>query len=266
MSFDSFVIERWQRDRDVFVSTAKELGATVNVQNANGDIEKQKEQIEYFINKGVDDNKIHIINMIVDATRFNGVEKDNSVERSIVYCGSGMNTKDGLDDLIKSFKIVADKYKDVKLYIIGEKPDGEILNSPMKLVKDYGINDRVVFTGTKRPEEMPQILVNATLLALARPDNLQAKYGFPTKLGEYLLSSNPVVITSVGNISDFLTDKVDALIVPPNNPEAFAERIAWVLENSAESERIGKNGKVVAMNSFNASIESKKMIDVILNS
>ena len=54
MSFDSFVIERWQRDRDVFVSTAKELGAEVNVQNANGDVEKQKEQIEYFIKKGVD--------------------------------------------------------------------------------------------------------------------------------------------------------------------------------------------------------------------
>lgn len=54
MSFDSFVIERWQRDRDVFVSTAKELGAVVNVQNANGDVEKQKEQIEYFVKKGVD--------------------------------------------------------------------------------------------------------------------------------------------------------------------------------------------------------------------
>ncbi len=54
MSFDSFVIERWQRDRDVFVSTAKEFGANVIVQNANGDVEKQKEQIEYFIKKGVD--------------------------------------------------------------------------------------------------------------------------------------------------------------------------------------------------------------------
>lgn len=54
MSFDSFVIERWQRDRDVFVSMAKELGAEVNVQNANGDVEEQKKQIEYFINKGVD--------------------------------------------------------------------------------------------------------------------------------------------------------------------------------------------------------------------
>lgn len=54
MSFDSFVIERWQRDRDVFVSTAKELGAEVNVQNANGDIEEQKKQIDYFIKKEMD--------------------------------------------------------------------------------------------------------------------------------------------------------------------------------------------------------------------
>ena len=54
MSFDSFVIERWQRDRDVFVSTARELGAEVNVQNANGDIEEQKKHINYFIEQGYD--------------------------------------------------------------------------------------------------------------------------------------------------------------------------------------------------------------------
>lgn len=54
MSFDSFVIERWQRDRDVFVSVAKELGAEVNVQNANGVAEEQKKQIDYFIQKGMD--------------------------------------------------------------------------------------------------------------------------------------------------------------------------------------------------------------------
>ena len=54
LTFDSFVIERWQRDRDVFVSVAKELGAEVNVQNANGDVEEQKRQIEYFIQKGMD--------------------------------------------------------------------------------------------------------------------------------------------------------------------------------------------------------------------
>jgi len=54
VSFDSFIIERWQKDRDVFVSTAKEMGASVNVQNANGDVEEQKSQIKYLIEKGVD--------------------------------------------------------------------------------------------------------------------------------------------------------------------------------------------------------------------
>ncbi len=54
MSLDSFLIERWQRDRDVFVSTASELGAEVNVQIANGSSQEQVSQIEYFIKKDVD--------------------------------------------------------------------------------------------------------------------------------------------------------------------------------------------------------------------
>ncbi len=54
VTFESFVIERWERDRDVFVSSAKDLGASVNVQNATGDVEKQKEQIRYFIDKKMD--------------------------------------------------------------------------------------------------------------------------------------------------------------------------------------------------------------------
>ncbi len=54
LSFDSYVIERWQRDREVFVSTAQELGAEVNVQNASGDVEEQISQIEYLIDKKMD--------------------------------------------------------------------------------------------------------------------------------------------------------------------------------------------------------------------
>ena len=53
-TMDSFLIERWQRDRDVFVSKAKRLGADVNVQNANGSLEEQISQINYFIEKDVD--------------------------------------------------------------------------------------------------------------------------------------------------------------------------------------------------------------------
>ncbi len=54
LSIDSLVIERWQRERDLFVSKATELGAEVNVQNANGEVEEQIKQIQYFIDKKVD--------------------------------------------------------------------------------------------------------------------------------------------------------------------------------------------------------------------
>ncbi len=54
ITFDTFVLERWIRDRDVFVNTAKNLGASVDVQNANGEVDKQKEQIKKFIEQNVD--------------------------------------------------------------------------------------------------------------------------------------------------------------------------------------------------------------------
>ena len=54
LSFDSYVIERWTRDRDVFCATANELGAEVNVQSANGEMDTQISQIQYFIDIGVD--------------------------------------------------------------------------------------------------------------------------------------------------------------------------------------------------------------------
>ena len=54
IAFDSFLIERWERDRDIFVSRARDLGAAVNVQNANGDVNKQKDQIKYLIDKDMD--------------------------------------------------------------------------------------------------------------------------------------------------------------------------------------------------------------------
>ena len=57
MIFDTFVVERWQRDRDVFVSTAMDLGAEVNVQNANGDVKEQIAQMDYFIDKKDAENR-----------------------------------------------------------------------------------------------------------------------------------------------------------------------------------------------------------------
>ena len=54
MSIDDLRLERWQKDRDIFVKKAENLGAKVFVQSANGDASAQISQIENMINRNVD--------------------------------------------------------------------------------------------------------------------------------------------------------------------------------------------------------------------
>ncbi len=54
LSMDTLKEERWQRDRDLFVARAKELGAEVLVQSANGDDRVQVQQADNLLTQGVD--------------------------------------------------------------------------------------------------------------------------------------------------------------------------------------------------------------------
>lgn len=217
---------------------------------------------EYFMEKGIPFQKIHIVNMTVDATRFACLIK-NTNDRYIAYCGNASNNKDGVDRLIKSFADIADKHKDVRLYIIGGRPgDGESFAN-LELAKNLGLEDRVVFTGMVPPKDMPQLLKNAEICALDRPNNVQAKYGFPTKLGEYLLTENVAAITAVGDIPLFLSDKITALVSNPNDEAAFSKNLDWALNHREEAAEIGKRGAEVAMKHFNAHTETQKIIEAI---
>lgn len=217
---------------------------------------------DYFASLGVDKTKIKIVNMTVDSNRFTGLIKQPT-EKYIAYCGTASNNKDGVDELIKSFAIVHQTHTEVKLLIIGETPDKEDVSGNLKLIKDLGLQDVIVFTGIVSSANMPQLLKNATILALDRPDSLQAKCGFPTKLGEYLLTENPVVVTKVGDIPLFLKDGESALLAEERHPEEFASKLIWVLEHPSESAEIGKKGAKVALSEFNYLNETKKILNVI---
>lgn len=218
---------------------------------------------EYFVKEGVPADRIHIINMTVDPSRFQGLKKKNPIERYIAYCGTASNNKDGVDELIKAFAIVHKRIPDVNLYIIGKPLAEKDESGNMKLVKELGLTDEVVFTGVLPAAEMPQVLKNAEVLALARPDSLQAQCGFPTKLGEYLLTENPVVVTKVGDIPRFLEDGKTALLAEQRNAQEFAEKLIWALEHPQEANAIGKAGAKVAMHAFNCIDESRKIFEVL---
>ncbi|WCE32515.1 D-xylose ABC transporter substrate-binding protein [Vibrio sp. SCSIO 43137] len=75
MVIDDLRLERWQKDRDIFVDKAESLGAKVYVQSANGNEQTQISQVENMISRGVDvlviipTNGEVLSNVIKDAKR-----------------------------------------------------------------------------------------------------------------------------------------------------------------------------------------------------
>lgn len=216
-----------------------------------------------YIENGIDAEKVTIVNMTVDPVRFQGLVKTEGVDRYIAYCGTASNNKDGVDELLKAFAITHKTHPDVKLYIIGATPSVKDEAGNLKLIDDLAIKDAVVFTGIVPAHEMPQLLKDAEVLALDRPDSLQARHGFATKIGEYLLTGNPVVVTSVGDFPKFLQDGVSAYLSDERNAEMFASKLNQALDNPEEAAKIGECGKQVALDNFDCITEGKKIIDAI---
>jgi len=215
---------------------------------------------DYFIENGVPEDKITIINSIVDTSRFEGLKKQEC-EPYFAYCGNGNNKKDKVDELIKVFARVAARHEDIKFYIIG--PTKQVYKDEkdnVQLVHELGLDDRVVFTGMKPASEVPQLLVNATALFLTRPDTLQNRAGFSTKLGEYLASGNPVVAAGVGDIPLYLKDRENAFVFEPGDFNAVEDTMEYILANPEAAVKIGLAGKLAAETHFNSVIETKKLI------
>jgi glycosyltransferase involved in cell wall biosynthesis len=189
--------------------------------------------------------------MTVDTDRFQ-ITRDNELkEEFITYCGNlGHNNKDGLPDLIKAYNIVQKKYPTIKLKIIGSSRNENDIILLKKLVKSLDLEEKVIFTGNVYRDEIPIHLCKSKVLALSRPNNKQAEGGFPTKLGEYLATGKPVVVTDVGEITNYLEDGVSAFIARPDDYVHFSDKLIEVLDNYEKALKVGEAGRLVAFNIF----------------
>lgn len=207
-----------------------------------------------------------MVPIMVDPARFENVEPKPIAGRYIAYCGDPYGTKDGVDILIEAFSKIADKYPDVKLYIIGDTTDRHsqgLLKKLQQTIETKFSPDRVILTGRVSAQDVPRYICGAIALVLARPQNVQAQYGFPTKLGEYLATGNPVVVTDVGEIADFIKDGDNGFMAAPGDADAFAHKLDEVLSNLDRAHQVGLKGRQLALTVFNYHQQGSRLIDFI---
>ena len=217
----------------------------------------------YFLEKTNGKVPVRIINMIVDPFRFECSRKFRNTERIITYCGTLDGDKDGVVILIESFAIIANEFPLLKLQLIGSLNNEVTRRNIESQIHKLKIENRVIIKGYVKRNEVPELLCNSDILALARPANKQAEGGFPTKLGEYLATGNIVVVTNVGEIGLFLEDKKNAFISEPGSAEKFSQKLREALLNN-NAFNIGMEGKKLVYNEFNYLTQAKVLEKMFL--
>ncbi len=136
----------------------------------------------------------------------------------------------GNEYLVAAARQVADTLPDARLFIVGEgerQPELEAQASAL------GLGDRLVFSGFVR--DVARALSAFDLVVF--PSLWE---GTPLTAFEALAMGKPIVSTDADGLTDILTDRGDAWIVPRRDAGALARAIVALAGDAAERARLGR--------------------------
>jgi glycosyltransferase involved in cell wall biosynthesis len=138
----------------------------------------------------------------------------------------------------KTLALLAKDYEESSLTMVG--PDGAdgSLYDMHEVVERSGVKDRITIHGRVAKTDVPawinkgDIFLNTTNI-----DNV------PVSVLEAMACGLCVVSTNVGGIPYLLEHEKDALLVPPDDPEAMASAVHRILNEQGLAERLSFNGR-----------------------
>lgn len=217
----------------------------------------------FFCNIGIPADKILLISHTVSLHRFEGTMM-NSNEQYYAFTGSLNEQKDGVLSLLDSLAIVKLKYPEIKLKVAGYGSEIDVELFRQK-IKDLGLFRNVDYLGSLQGIDAIKLIQNARALVSFRPSSIQAEYGFPTKVVEYLATGNPVITTLTGDLRLFLINNENSFTTSPGDIEGFAKQWIIILQDFDSAKKVGAQGKELVMNVFNPKIQTKKIISYYMN-
>ncbi|MFC2051107.1 glycosyltransferase [Chloroflexota bacterium] len=209
-------------------------------------------QIEagHYKNMGVDDSKIEIIPHGIDLTEFDDLPERGEFkkkynladdQRIILYLGRLHKVK-GLDLLARAFADVAKLLNDTKLVIAG--PDDGYLRVLKSLMKELGIEGKVLFTGPLYGREKLEAYVDCDVYVLPSIYEI-----FGVTVIEACASGSPVIVTDRCGIADAI-DGQAGLVVKYDKGQ-LRDATLHVLSNDKLRRESGEKGKILVREKFN---------------
>lgn len=180
----------------------------------------------------------------------------------IFHAGTLTEDKDGILGMIEAFCIASD-HVDTDLHFIST---GNVKKSPhyaqiMHLLEKYNKADKVIFTGYIDEVQLRMFLSEASLTIINKHPSLQNVYCFSTKLGEYLAASKPVILTNVGEATNWMKNGHDCIIVPHSNIYALSSAIESIMNSNDVRHTLGQRARETCYKNFDYSQQAKNLVD-----
>ncbi len=200
---------------------------------------------------------IFFMPMTIDVNRFDYVKSTKKNYIAVVF---GTHNRDGLDTTLKSYVLYKKQQRGTyKLMLIGDYDHMPNKRELDKIIVGSGLSDQIIIKGRVPIEEVPYLLASASCLITTPREYVSG--GFPTKLGEYMLSNTPIVATIAGEMLDYIEPNIDMLMCNSDNEIKIAENLKYVEDHPNEAQKISNNAKKKASLFFNADT----YIDDLLN-
>ncbi len=192
-----------------------------------------------------------LLPMTVDVERFKGNSNDAKNSDYFIYVGGGGGfQRDSLLNAIRGFHIFSKNEPSYRFLIVGSiEKENLILKEIKEYVEKHKLKN-VQFLGAVKSSKIPLLLSNSIGIIMTPQQNYTSG-GFPTKLGEFLMSSRPVVATNVSEISHFLNQD-NSFLIEPGDDNLIAESLITIVSDRETANEIGLNGRKMAEVAFNA--------------
>jgi glycosyltransferase involved in cell wall biosynthesis len=218
--------------------------------------------VDFHKARGVNPKKLFHISSTVDASRFIKTGIKPITKKYIGYFGSLTFKRDNVDLLIKAFARFSQLHPDVYL-VLGGFSTPDVKKQMTEMISQLEIQERVVITEYLTREEILQYIIHADVLVMVRSNDLEASASYPSKLSEFLATGRPVITVNVGEIADFITDKVNGFLIEPGDVDALANRLDFIFNNYQFAEQVGLKGKELTSGVFDYKFQAGRMIDFI---
>ena len=148
----------------------------------------------------------------------------------------------GHDVVIEALPRLLRRFPDLGYLIVGDGPNRTALGD---LSRARGVEARVVFAGRVEAPDLPAHYALATLFvqlsrATGRYDGLE---GFGLTYLEAASFGVPSVAGRSGGVPEAIADGESGLLVPPEDPDAFAAAVERLLSRSAELGRLSEGAR-----------------------